>query len=108
MALFGIARAFTEPVRTSLELPRLAIFYVASVAREPATVWWYVALFAIVGVFIAWLGELLLRWRRSSTARQRELAAREAQLNPILDTVPDATIAIEAYASARPDPPQLE
>ncbi len=54
-----------------------------------------ILLFAIVGATIAWLGGLLHSargsWREARTALQR----REAHLQSILDTVPDASVVIE-------------
>ncbi len=49
---------------------------------------WRAVTFAALGVAIAWSGELLRRTRR-------EAAAREAHLQSILDTVPEAMIVID-------------
>ena len=51
--------------------------------------------FLIVGVAIAWLGERFRRARIESRTRQDELLSREAHLQSILDTVPDAMVVID-------------
>jgi two-component system sensor kinase FixL len=53
------------------------------------------ALFALVGATIAWLGGLLHRTRSASEAASAELKRREAHLQSVLDTVPDATVVID-------------
>jgi two-component system sensor kinase FixL len=53
------------------------------------------ALFAVVGATIAWLGGLLHRTRTESASTGAELQRREAHLQSVLDTVPDATIVID-------------
>ena len=53
-------------------------------------------LFAVVGATIAWLGDLLHRARTEWTATSSELRRREAHLQSVLDTVPDATVVIES------------
>ena len=55
-----------------------------------------VALFAVVGTTIAWLGGVLHRTRKEWSATSAELKRREAHLRSILDTVPDATVVIES------------
>jgi two-component system sensor kinase FixL len=52
-------------------------------------------LFAVVGVTIAWLGNLLHRARAEWAATSSELKRREAHLQSVLDTVPDATVVID-------------
>jgi two-component system sensor kinase FixL len=52
-------------------------------------------LFAIVGVAIAWLGGSFQRERTLSLETQHALRRREAHLQSILDTVPEATVVIE-------------
>ncbi|MGZ5916205.1 MAG: PAS domain S-box protein [Methyloceanibacter sp.] len=54
------------------------------------------ALFVAVGVGISCFGEQLRRARIRDEANARALLAREAHLRSILDTVPDATIVIDA------------
>jgi two-component system sensor kinase FixL len=51
--------------------------------------------FLIVGTAVAWLGERLRRARNESRARQDDLVSREAHLQSILDTVPDAMVVID-------------
>jgi two-component system sensor kinase FixL len=51
--------------------------------------------FVLVAGAIAWLGHLLQRERRRSTEVEKSLLRREAHLQSILDTVPEATVVIE-------------
>lgn len=51
--------------------------------------------FLAVGGGIAWFGERLGRTRADAGARTNDLVAREAHLQSILDTVPDAMIVID-------------
>lgn len=51
--------------------------------------------FAVVGLGISWLGELLRRARIRSRRQAKDVRAREAHLRSILDTVPDATVVID-------------
>jgi two-component system sensor kinase FixL len=51
--------------------------------------------FAAVGIAMSWFGTRLKRSRLQSATRQRELEAREAHVQSILDTVPDAMIVID-------------
>jgi two-component system sensor kinase FixL len=53
------------------------------------------AAFTLIGVGAAVLGERLARTRRHAAAGTRDLLAREAHLQSILDTVPDAMIVID-------------
>lgn len=55
-----------------------------------------VILFLLVGVTIAWLGGLLHRARTEWAETRTMLQRREAHLESVLDTVPDATVVIEA------------
>jgi two-component system sensor kinase FixL len=59
----------------------------AELAREVA--------FALIGVGIALVGEVLLRSRVRAAVTTRDLRAREAHLQSILDTIPDAMIVID-------------
>ena len=54
------------------------------------------AVFAAIGLGIAWSGEVLRRHRRRSAEGTRAVLAREAHLQSILDTVPDAMVVIDA------------
>jgi two-component system sensor kinase FixL len=51
--------------------------------------------FLVVGIAVAWLGERLRRARSESRIRQDDLVSREAHLQSILDTVPDAMVVID-------------
>lgn len=51
--------------------------------------------FVIIGIGVSWGGELLLRGRQRATILTREALAREAHLQLILDTVPEAMIVID-------------
>jgi two-component system sensor kinase FixL len=53
------------------------------------------AAFAVIGLGIAGVGELLRRNRLRATASTQDALAREAHLQSILDTVPDAMIVID-------------
>ncbi|RYG87934.1 MAG: PAS domain S-box protein, partial [Alphaproteobacteria bacterium] len=52
-------------------------------------------IFTVVGIAVAWMGEMLHTARRAIDMADSALAAREAHLQSILDTVLDATIVIE-------------
>jgi two-component system, LuxR family, sensor kinase FixL len=52
-------------------------------------------IFALVGLAIAWMGEMLHHARRAIDVAESALGAREAHLRSILDTVLDATVVIE-------------
>jgi two-component system sensor kinase FixL len=54
-----------------------------------------IAIFAVVGLGLAWLGETLRRTRIRAASSTQEVLAREAHLQSILDTVPDAMIVID-------------
>ncbi|MDX3972542.1 PAS domain S-box protein [Shinella sp.] len=53
------------------------------------------AIFGLVGLAIAWMGEMLHRARRAIDRTESVLKMREAHLRSILDTVPDATVVID-------------
>src|SRR5262245_48375102 len=53
------------------------------------------ALFLVIGIGIAWFGGRLHRSRTAAAASTENLLAREAHLQSILDTVPDAMIVID-------------
>ena len=52
-------------------------------------------MFALVGVGTSWRGEMLRGWRRAATASSESALAREAHLQSILDTIPDAMVVID-------------
>ena len=51
--------------------------------------------FAVVGLAIAWMGKMLHRAKISAGETGKELDARRAHLQSILDTVPDAVVVID-------------
>jgi two-component system, LuxR family, sensor kinase FixL len=53
------------------------------------------AIFSLIGAGIAWSGEQLHRYRQRAAASARDALGREAHLQSILDTVPDAMIVID-------------
>jgi len=53
------------------------------------------AAFAVIGIGVSWGGELLHRSRRRARLMTRDALAREAHLQSILDTVPEAMIVID-------------
>src|SRR5262249_33951121 len=55
------------------------------------------AAFAVIGVGIAWFGESLRRAVSQAVERNQDLLSREAHLQSILDTVPDAMIVIDEH-----------
>jgi len=57
------------------------------------------AVFAVIGTSISWGGELLHRSRRQAHLMTRDALAREAHLQSILDTVPEAMIVIDEQGS---------
>lgn len=61
--------------------------------------WMQPAIFAVVGIAIAWMGEMLHHARRAIDKTEDALYAREAHLRSILDTVLDATVVIEPNGS---------
>jgi two-component system sensor kinase FixL len=55
------------------------------------------AAFALIGIGVSWGGELLRRSRRRTNFMTRDALAREAHLQSILDTVPEAMIVIDEH-----------
>ena len=79
---------------TALSVP--AVYYFTAVrADAPTATAINLLLFVIVGAIIAWLGDLLRQARLRSSEARSALERREAHLQSLLDTVPDATVAIE-------------
>jgi two-component system sensor kinase FixL len=56
-----------------------------------------VVVFSLVGLAIAWMGEMLHHARRALDNFEEALKGREAHLRSILDTVPDATVVIDEH-----------
>ncbi len=55
--------------------------------------------FAAIGIGVSWGGELLHRSRRRANLMTRDALAREAHLQSILDTVPEAMIVIDEHGT---------
>lgn len=73
-----------------------AVFYFLAVRSEPPLALGVnIGLFVLVGGIVAWLGGMLHRSLRGQTEAMTSLRTREAHLQSILDTVPDATVVIE-------------
>lgn len=84
-------------VATGVSIP--LVYYLLAADNTPAGTAVNVVLFAVVSLAIAWLGGSLYRLRAQSEETARALHRREAHLQSILDTVPDATIVIETDGS---------
>jgi two-component system sensor kinase FixL len=73
------------------------VFYFVSNRDDPIDASLFnIALFLIVGSTIAWLGGLLHRTRAEWASTTAALQRREAHLQSVLDTVPDASIVIDS------------
>jgi two-component system sensor kinase FixL len=59
------------------------------------TIWMPAAVFSLVGLAIAWMGEMLHQARRAIDSAEDEVKSHGAHLRSILDTVPDATVVID-------------
>ena len=59
--------------------------------------WLQTIIFLLVGLTIAWMGEMLHHARRAMDRTEGELRAREVHLRSILDTVPDAMVVIDRH-----------
>jgi two-component system sensor kinase FixL len=57
------------------------------------------AAFAVIGIGVSWGGGLLHRGRRRANLMTRDALAREAHLQSILDTVPEAMIVIDEHGN---------
>jgi two-component system sensor kinase FixL len=73
----------------------IGLFFIADFRSLSPADLIYAFVFALVGVGAAWRGELLYRSRRNATASTQAVLAREAHLQSILDTIPDAMIVID-------------
>ena len=78
----------------ALALSLAGALYIAGI-REAT--WVQSVVFSLVGLTIAWMGEMLHRARRSIDSIETALAAREAHLRSIVDAVPDATVVIDEH-----------
>ncbi len=72
-----------------------AFFMLASASTIPNTALASGAAFCFIAVGVSWVGELLHRSRRRANLMTRDALAREAHLQSILDTVPEAMIVID-------------
>ncbi len=75
----------------ALFLSLLGALYLAG---ADAASWVQSLVFAVVGLAIAWMGEMLHHARRALDKTEEIIRAREQHLRSILDTVPDATVVI--------------
>ena len=73
----------------------LSLVSATFIAGLSGTIGLQVGVFALVGLVITWMGEMLHHARRALDRTERALRTREAHLRSILDTVPDATVAID-------------
>ena len=72
-----------------------AFFVLAGASAVSTTAMANGAAFGVIGVGVSWVGELLHRSRRRTRVMTRDALAREAHLQSILDTVPEAMIVID-------------
>lgn len=80
------------PGLLALTLSLLGALYLVG---PDAASWLQSSIFCLVGLSIAWMGELLHQARRALDRTRGEVKEREAHLLSILDTVPDATVVID-------------
>ncbi|MBL8591564.1 MAG: PAS domain S-box protein [Devosia sp.] len=73
----------------------VVFYFLADRSDLPLAVAVNIGLFVLVGAIVAWLGGMLHRSQRGQTEAMTSLQTREAHLQSILDTVPDATVVIE-------------
>ncbi|HZC58133.1 MAG TPA: PAS domain S-box protein [Xanthobacteraceae bacterium] len=59
------------------------------------------ATFVLVGIGVSWRGELLSRFRRAAAANAEAAFTREAHLQSILDSIPDAMVVIDEHGIIR-------
>ena len=79
---------------TVLSIPGV-LYFVTTRGDAMGAAAFNILLFSLVGITIAWIGGLLHRARIEWTEARRALERREAHLQSILDTVPDASVVIE-------------
>src|SRR6185312_8500331 len=74
-----------------------AVYYFVVARTDPlGTAAFNVVLFLVVGATVAWLGDLWHRARTDWAEARAALLSREAHLESVLDTIPDATIVIDS------------
>ena len=79
-------------------LSLLAAFFVLTGTSEISTIVLVDGTaFAVIGIGVSWGGELLRRGRRRTMQMTNDARAREAHLQSILDTVPEAMIVIDEH-----------
>jgi two-component system, LuxR family, sensor kinase FixL len=76
-----------------------AYFVVTEVSEFPRLLLIFSIAFATIGIGVSWGGELLHRSRQRTIAMTRDALAREAHLQSILDTVPEAMIVIDEHGT---------
>ncbi len=77
----------------------LGLFFIVDVRSVTPSDVINASAFALVGVGLSWRGQLLFRFRRAATASAEAAFAREAHLQSILDSIPDAMIVIDERGS---------
>ncbi len=80
---------------TALSMLAITGIFVINNTELPQAAVVNMAAFALIGIGMAWGGELLRRGRRRTEVMGRDALAREAHLQSILDTVPEAMIVID-------------
>ena len=73
------------------------LFFTRDLRSLSTADWVSAAVFTLVGVGVLWRGELLRRYRVSATANAEAALTREAHLQSILDSIPDAMIVIDEH-----------
>ncbi len=72
-----------------------AVFFVIDVRAVVAADIINAAVFALVGIGTSWRGEMLRGWRSAATTSSESALAREAHLQSILDSIPEAMVVID-------------
>ncbi len=80
---------------TGLSMLAILGLFVISDGSLPTTALVNLVAFAAIGIGMSWGGELLRRGRQRANIMTRDTLAREAHLQSILDTVPEAMIVID-------------
>jgi len=94
--LFSAGIGGLGPGLLATTLSVVAVFFVRDgTVALPSTATLNAFAFALVGFVVSWGGELLHRGRRAANLMARDALAREAHLQSILDTVPEAMIVID-------------
>ncbi|MCX5495318.1 PAS domain S-box protein [Kaistia dalseonensis] len=99
--LFASGIGGLAPGITATALSIIVCVWVTPSQGDMATEVSAAVLFGLTGISVALLGEWLLRSRIRALARTRDLVAREAHLQSILETVPDAMIVIDEFGGIR-------